>query len=111
MTVRASKKLITEIGYKTGYRYTDFFKIGDNMVVVEVSDTGKGIPKDVQSKIFEPFFTTKPLSEGTGLGLSIAHVIIERMNGIIDVASKENQGTTFFIKLQPNIKVMDVKEM
>ena len=111
LTVRAYKKLITEIGYKTGYRYTDFFKIGDNMVVVEVSDTGKGIPKDVQSKIFEPFFTTKPLSEGTGLGLSIAHVIIERMNGIIDVASKENQGTTFFIKLQPNIKVMDVKEM
>jgi len=111
LTVRAYKKLITEIGYKTGYRYTDFFKIGDNMVVVEVSDTGKGIPKDVLSKIFEPFFTTKPLSEGTGLGLSIAHVIIERMNGIIDVTSKENQGTTFFINLQPNIKVMDGKEI
>jgi PAS domain S-box-containing protein len=111
LTVRAYKKLITEIGYKTGYRYTDFFKIGDDMIVVELSDNGKGIPKDVQSKIFEPFFTTKSLNEGTGLGLSIAHVIMERLNGTIDVTSQENQGTTFFIKLQPNIKVFDGKEI
>jgi signal transduction histidine kinase len=103
--------LITEIGYKTGYRYTDFFKIGDDMIVVELSDTGKGIPKDVQSKIFEPFFTTKPLNEGTGLGLSIAHTIMERLKSTIDVLSQENQGTTFFIKLQPKIKVMDEKEV
>ena len=109
LTVRAYKKLITEIGYKTGYRYTDFFKIGDDMIVIEVSDTGKGIPKDVQSKIFEPFFTTKSLNEGTGLGLSIAHMIMERLNGTIDVESKENQGTTFFINLQPKIKVTDAK--
>ena len=111
LTVRVYKKLITEIGYKTGYRYTDFFKIGDDMIVVEVSDTGKGIPKDVQSKIFEPFFTTKSLNEGTGLGLSIAHMIMERLNGTIDVTSQENQGTTFFIKLQLKIKVMDIKEV
>jgi PAS domain S-box-containing protein len=111
LTVRAYKKLITEIGYKTGYRYTDFFKIGDDMIVVELSDTGKGIPKDVQSKIFEPFFTTKPLNEGTGLGLSIAHTIMERLKSTIDVLSQENQGTTFFIKLQPKIKVMDEKEV
>jgi len=109
LTVRAYKKLITEIGYKTGYRYTDFFKIGDDMIVIEVSDTGKGIPKDVQSKIFEPFFTTKSLNEGTGLGLSIANMIMERLNGTIDVESKENQGTTFFINLQPKIKVTDAK--
>ncbi len=111
LTVRAHRKLITEIGYKTGYRYTDFFKIGDDMIVVEVSDTGKGIPKDVQSKIFEPFFTTKSLNEGTGLGLSIAHMIMERLSGTIDVESKENEGTTFFIKLQPKIKLLDSKEV
>ena len=110
LMVRVYRKLITEIGYKTGYRYTDFFKIGDDMIIVEVSDTGKGMPKDVQSKIFEPFFTTKPSNEGTGLGLSIVHMIMERLNGTIDVESRENQGTTFFIKLQPTIKVFDAKE-
>jgi PAS domain S-box-containing protein len=110
LTVRAYKKLITEIGYKTGYRYTDFFRIGDNKIVVEISDTGKGIPKDVMSKIFEPFFTTKPVNEGTGLGLSMVHTIMERFSGTIDVTSEENQGTTFYVNLQPQIKVMDPKE-
>ena len=79
--------------------------------VLSVSDTGIGINQEIREKIFEPFFTTKPLSEGTGLGLSIAHTIMERLKSTIDVLSQENQGTTFFIKLQPNIKVMDVKEM
>jgi PAS domain S-box-containing protein len=102
LTIRPYKKKITEIGYKTGYRYTDFFKIGGDMVVVEISDTGKGIPKEVQSKIFEPFFTTKPVNEGTGLGLSIVHMIIERLNGTINVVSDANQGTTFFVKLHPD---------
>jgi PAS domain S-box-containing protein len=111
LTVRAYKKLISEIGYKTGYRYSDFFKIGDNMIVVEVSDTGKGIPNEVLSKIFEPFFTTKALNEGTGLGLSIVHMIMERLNSTIDVASKENEGTTFFVKLQPDIKFADTQEV
>jgi PAS domain S-box-containing protein len=111
LKVVAYKKVVNEIGYKTGYRHTDFFKIGENMIVVEVSDTGKGMPKDVQSKIFEPFFTTKPLNEGTGLGLSIAHMMMARLNGTIDVASKENQGTTFFINLQPTCKLMDIQEV
>jgi two-component system NtrC family sensor kinase len=81
------------------------------MIVVEISDTGKGIPEEALPKIFEPFFTTKPANEGTGLGLSISHTIMERLSGTIDVESRKNQGTTFFIKLQPTIKVMDEKEM
>jgi signal transduction histidine kinase len=81
------------------------------MIVVEISDTGKGIPEEALPKIFEPFFTTKPANEGTGLGLSISHMIMERLSGTIDVESRKNQGTTFFIKLQPTIKVTDEKEM
>jgi PAS domain S-box-containing protein len=111
LTVRAYKQLVTEVGYKTGYRRADFFSIGDEMIIVEISDTGKGIPADALPKIFEPFFTTKSATEGTGLGLSIAHMIMDRLSGTIDVESHENQGTTFFIKLQPKIKVMDAKEM
>jgi PAS domain S-box-containing protein len=111
LTVRAHKQLVTEVGYKTGYRRADFFSIGEEMIVVEISDTGKGIPEEALPKIFEPFFTTKPANEGTGLGLSIAHMIMDRLSGTIDVESRKNQGTTFFIKLQPTIKVTDAKEM
>ena len=109
LAVRAHKRLTAEVGYKTGYRQTDFFRMGDEMIVVEISDTGKGIPQDVLPKIFEPFFTTKPANEGTGLGLSISHMIMERLSGTIDVESRENQGTTFFIKLQPICKLTDTK--
>jgi PAS domain S-box-containing protein len=109
LTVRAYKQLVTEIGYKTGYRQADFFNIGDEMIVVEISDTGKGIPEKTLSKIFEPFFTTKPTNEGTGLGLSLAHMIMDRLSGTIDVESRENKGTTFFVRLQPTIKIIDTK--
>jgi PAS domain S-box-containing protein len=64
-------------------------------VVVEVSDTGVGIPDDIKDRIFEPFFTTKKLGEGTGLGLSISYNIIKDYNGRIEFDSKEGEGTTF----------------
>jgi PAS domain S-box-containing protein len=110
LTIRAYKQLVSEVGYKTGYRRADYFNIGDEMVVVEISDTGKGIPEEILPKIFEPFFTTKAKNEGTGLGLSIAHMIIDRLYGTIDVESRENQGTTFFVKLQPKSKLIKTEE-
>jgi PAS domain S-box-containing protein len=111
LTIRAYKQLVSEVGYKTGYRRADYFSIGDEMIVVEISDTGKGIPEEILPKIFEPFFTTKAKNEGTGLGLSIAHMIMDRLYGTIDVESRENQGTTFFIKLQPKSKLTKIKEI
>ena len=111
LTIRAYKRLATEIGYKTGYQQDDYFSIGDEMIVVEISDTGKGIPPEALPKIFEPFFTTKHVNEGTGLGLSIAHTIMDRLSGTIDVESLINQGTTFSIKLQPTCKLTDTKEV
>ncbi|HJV27182.1 MAG TPA: ATP-binding protein [Aromatoleum sp.] len=62
---------------------------------VEVSDTGKGIPPEVQARIFEPFFTTKPVGKGTGLGLSISRDIVERHGGKLEVSSTVGQGATF----------------
>lgn len=111
LTVRAYRKQIAEIGYKTGYRYTDYFKIGEHKVVVAVSDTGKGISKDDMLKIFEPFFTTKAVNEGTGLGLSIVHMIMERLSGTIDVESVENRGTTFYVNIQPEIIEVNAMEV
>jgi len=68
-------------------------------VLVEVQDTGCGIPADHLDRIFEPFFTTKPVGEGTGLGLSISHDIIRGLGGEMTVSSVVGQGTTFRILL------------
>jgi PAS domain S-box-containing protein len=67
--------------------------------VIEISDTGVGIPPDVLPHIFDPFFTTKPVGVGTGLGLSICHGTITGMGGEILVESRVGQGTTFRIIL------------
>ncbi len=68
-------------------------------VVIEISDTGPGIPKEVLGRIFDPFFTTKKSGEGTGLGLSISYSIIEKLGGQIGVSSRLGVGTTFTIRL------------
>ncbi len=66
-------------------------------ILVEVADSGCGIPKDIIQKIFEPFFSTKPVGSGTGLGLSTVYGIIKQTGGYLYVRSKENEGTTFNI--------------
>jgi two-component system NtrC family sensor kinase len=68
-------------------------------VVVEVSDTGSGIPEANLSRIFDPFFTTKPVGKGTGLGLAICYGIIQKMGGEIRVRSTLNVGTVFTVYL------------
>ncbi|MEJ2696908.1 MAG: GAF domain-containing protein [Candidatus Sulfobium sp.] len=73
-------------------------------ITVSVTDTGSGIPADVVDKVFDPFFTTKPVGDGTGLGLAICHKIVEEHGGSIDVESREEDGTTFVIKLPTNAR-------
>jgi two-component system NtrC family sensor kinase len=69
------------------------------MIVIEVSDTGKGIPEDIRDRIFEPGFTTKGKGKGTGLGLSIAKKIMEEHGGAIDFSTETGVGTTFRLTL------------
>lgn len=66
-------------------------------VVIEISDTGKGMPPEVQNRLFDPFFTTK--EKGTGLGLPIAARIVEKHGGLIQYRTEVDKGTTFSILL------------
>jgi len=68
-------------------------------VVLEVEDTGHGIPRDRVGKIFEPFYTTKAPGRGTGLGLSICYGIVEAHKGRLEVDSLTGRGSTFRVVL------------
>jgi two-component system, cell cycle sensor histidine kinase and response regulator CckA len=72
-------------------------------VLVDVADSGTGIPPKIVDKIFEPFFSTKEVGKGTGLGLSTVYGIIKQTGGFIYVDSVENQGATFRIFLPRHI--------
>jgi two-component system NtrC family sensor kinase len=79
-----------QITVRTRYKDND-----KHWVVVEIQDTGKGIPDEVKAKIFDPFFTTKPVGKGTGLGLSLSYKIIQDHQGYFEVNSELGKGTTF----------------
>jgi len=70
----------------------------NNQVIIRITDSGKGIPIDIQPKIFEPFFTTKPAGEGSGLGLDIVKKIVDKHDGTIEVESSPGK-TTFIVCL------------
>jgi PAS domain S-box-containing protein len=74
-------------------------EIDADRVIVEVADTGFGIPSEYLSRIYDPFFTTKPIGEGTGLGLSITYGIIREHEGSLDCDSAVGQGTRFTLSL------------
>ena len=72
---------------------------GNNGLIIEIKDTGTGIPEQVAEKIFQPFFTTKEVGRGTGLGLSISYGIIKESKGKIRIKETSPEGTVFQIIL------------
>ncbi|MBF0411277.1 MAG: GHKL domain-containing protein [Desulfamplus sp.] len=68
-------------------------------IVIDIKDTGSGIPEHIKNRIFDPFFTTKEKEKGTGLGLSISYRIIEKLGGTISVKSEKDKGSVFTITL------------
>ncbi|NOZ39508.1 MAG: hypothetical protein GXP24_04695 [Planctomycetes bacterium] len=81
--------LVTKPGLHTSSKY----------VCITVTDTGTGIPEEVQKHVFEPFYTTKEVGKGTGLGLAVTFGVIQQAGGHIELFSTLDQGTTFEIYL------------
>ena len=78
---------------------------GSDEVIIDVHDTGPGIPPEIQGRLFDPFYTTKEEGQGTGLGLSVVYGIIQKHRGNITVESSPEQGTSFVLRLplQPSL--------
>ena len=74
-------------------------RIEDSQAIIEVADTGSGIPREHLSRIYDPFFTTKAPGQGTGLGLSVTYGAIQEHDGHIECESQPGQGTRFTLTL------------
>ena len=84
--------------------------VPSDYVLLEVLDSGTGIPPDIRDKIFEPFFSTKDVGKGTGLGLSTVYGIVKQTGGFIFLESEMGQGTTFRIFLPRHIEEVKPQE-
>ena len=78
----------------------------DEHTVIDVSDSGTGIPAEVAERVFDPFFTTKDVGRGTGQGLAIARTIVDRHDGTIGFETQPGRGTTFTVRL-PAVRDLD----
>ncbi len=83
------------IVFQSGYVHRDQEAQPGPYVSVRVTDTGTGIPQDIQERMFEPFFSTKGIESGTGLGLSTVAALVKAHQGVVAVHSEVGQGTTF----------------
>ena len=84
--------------------------ISGTFACLNISDTGKGMDKELTQKIFDPFFTTKELGKGTGMGLSVVHGIVSSMKGKIQVFSEPGKGTQFnvYMPIVKNMKKLQI---
>ena len=90
LTVRTSSRQLTGVGENIST--SEGFRLGDRLVVIEISDTGSGLPEGIAGKIFEPFFTTKATGKGTGLGLTVTKSIIDLHRGTIEARNRPERG-------------------
>ena len=90
LTIRTFPRQITGVGENIAG--SGAFRLGDRVAVVEVLDTGAGIPEAALGRVFEPFFSTKPTGKGTGLGLTVTKTIIDLHGGTIEIRNRPKGG-------------------
>ncbi len=100
LTVRTYSKQLTGVGRNIAGKESESFRVGQTIVVLEIDDTGHGVPEDKLGKIFEPFFTTKPTGKGTGLGLSVVKTIVDLHGGTIDLRNLPEAGARATLMFQ-----------
>ena len=100
LTIRTSTQRLTRVSHDVGARRRDRFRIGEDVVVIEIDDTGPGIPESAMDKIFDPFFTTKPTGKGTGLGLTVTKKIVELHGGMLTVVNRRDGGVRATVVLR-----------
>jgi signal transduction histidine kinase len=76
------------------------FRAGDTIFIIEIADTGTGIPPDQLSRVFDPYFTTKSTGKGTGLGLTVTKTIIDLHGGRIQIANRNGGGVIVTLALR-----------
>jgi signal transduction histidine kinase len=90
---------LTQPGHGVGFRQTDVLKVGQTVAVIEVADTGTGIPSDLLPRIFDPFFTTKGPGQGAGLGLAVCRTIVQLHGGAIWMENRPEGGARAIVAL------------
>ena len=108
LTISAMGKILGggDVNFDQGDRSGRRLRRGDPVVVIEISDTGTGIPEDKLARVFDPFFTTKKTGKGRGLGLSVSKKIIDLHDGEMSIANLPGGGSKVTIVL-PNATPRD----
>ena len=102
LTVRTALQKLTpeDVAHDSGNRSGIRFRAGDETVIIEIGDTGDGIPEQNRSAIFDAFFTTKPTGTAVGLGLTVSRKIMELHGGTIEIGIMEPHGTRVTLRLK-----------
>ena len=100
LTVRTYGQILTGVRRDEGLRTASHLREGDQVIRIEIDDTGTGIEEGHMSKIFDPFFTTKPTGTGTGLGLAVCRKIVELHNGVLELETLPEGGVRASVTLK-----------
>ncbi|MEM6910932.1 MAG: PAS domain S-box protein [Verrucomicrobiota bacterium] len=100
LTVRTRTAVAEDLEHREGSRSGQDLRNGEDLVLLEIEDTGTGISEAMLEKLFDPFFTTKPTGKGTGLGLSVARKIIELHHGRIEMENRPEGGARATLKFR-----------
>lgn len=98
--LRTYRSRLNELKNGMGASGENYFKPGEEVLMIEIEDTGVGITGEDLKKVFDPFFTTKEPGQGTGLGLSVSKNILAMHKGLIEIESREGKGTKVIITLR-----------